>query len=329
MTASRSANKEPLVWALTDDRAGNRSQCLGVADALGLPYVEKPLAYGRAAGLPNALIGASFKGLKKTSRESLMPPWPDVAIAAGRRTAPVARNIARLSGGRCFLAQIMYPGPGAKEFGLIAVPAHDRPRRGGNVVTMTGAPHGLDAARLKAAAHQWRGRFDDLPRPWIALIVGGSTRRRKFTAKMARELAARASKMALTAGGSLLVTTSRRTGAAAGVLIDAITAPCRVHRWGKDEAAANPYAGYLALADAVVVTGDSASMCTEACATSAPVYIFAPPALTVAKHARLHEDLYAKGYAKPLGELYQPWSHPPLNPAQDVAAAIRQRLGML
>ena len=86
--------------------------------------------------------------------------------------------------------------------------------------------------------------------------------------------------------------------------------------------------GVMELADAVIVTGDSASMCSEACAGTGPVYIYAPPALTAPKHARLHDDLYEQGYARPLTGEYEDWSHPPLNPAQEIADAIRQRLGL-
>ncbi|MCH9037518.1 MAG: mitochondrial fission ELM1 family protein, partial [Chloroflexi bacterium] len=35
-----------------------------------------------------------------------------------------------------------------------------------------------------------------------------------------------------------------------------------------------------------------------------------------------------QGYARPLTGEYQDWTHPPLNPAQEIAAAIRQRLGL-
>ena len=38
----------------------------------------------------------------------------------------------------------------------------------------------------------------------------------------------------------------------------------------------NPYAAMLALADAMLVTGDSANMVGEATATGAPVHIFEP-----------------------------------------------------
>ncbi len=320
----------PTVWILTDDRAGNRSQCLGVADALGWTYQVKELDYGGLSSLPNFLLGASFAGLKEQSRAGLGPPWPDLVIAAGRRTAPVARKIGRLAGPGCFLAQIMHPGAGAGDFGLIAQPRHDSRSGGGNIFPMTGAPHQLTPARLEEEAKRWNGRFDDLPRPWIAVIVGGSTRRRRFTGAMARDLGAVVSKMALAAGGSLLVTTSRRTGDATESLVNAIDAPRRVYKWGQgeDEGGENPYLGYMSLADAVVVTGDSASMCSEACAGTSPVYIFAPPALTVAKHARLHADLYEQGYARPMNGILEDWTHPPLNPAAGVAAAIRERLGV-
>ncbi len=331
MNPESHAAEAPRVWVLADERAGNRGQCLGVAEALGLDHQVKEIAYSPWAALPNVILGASFAGISSHSRAQLMPPWPDMVIAAGRRTAPVARRIRRLAeagGGGCFLVQIMHPGAGAFDFSLIAQPGHDQPSEAGNILAITGAPHLLTPDRLNREAERWQGRFDGLTRPWIALIVGGSTRRRRFTSAMARELGARASKLALLTGGSLLVTTSRRTADATETLIDAITAPSRIFRWdtGKDED--NPYHGYLALADAVVVTGDSVSMCSEACAGTGPVYIYAPPALTVPKHARLHADLYQLGYARPLTGDYESWSHPPLNAAVDVAAEIKKRLGL-
>ncbi|MCH8836078.1 MAG: mitochondrial fission ELM1 family protein, partial [Proteobacteria bacterium] len=210
----------PAIWLLIDDRAGNRSQCLGVAEALGLSFEVRDLEYTAAGALPHGFLGASFFGLSAKSRAELAPPWPDLVIAAGRRTAPVARRIKRLNGGATYLVQIMDPGStGVGEFDLIAAPRHDTITERPNVMRITGAPHRITPARLAAAAAEWRGRFADLPRPWIALIVGGSTRRRTFTDAMARDLGRAASAMAADAGGALLVTTSRRTGAAAQALL--------------------------------------------------------------------------------------------------------------
>lgn len=310
------------VWVLADDRAGNVGQCLGVAEALGQPFVVKDIRYDRLARLPNLLRGAALVGVDAASRAGLAAPWPRLVIAAGRRTAPVARWIKRQCGAR--LVQIMDPGPGGRaDFDLIAVPRHDGGSlAGANVLPVTGAPHRVTPAKLAQAAEQWRDRFAALPRPWVGLIVGGDTRKRPFTPEMAADLGRRAALLA--AGGSVLLTTSRRTGKAAeAALLAAVPEPRFVHSWaaGGD----NPYFGLLALADALVVTGDSVSMACEACASPAPVYLYAPFGWVVPKHARLHAELYAQGLARPLpdGGGLESWTHPPLNAAAAIVQAIR------
>lgn len=315
------------IWALLDDRAGNVSQALGVVESLGLPFLRQDLAYTAAGALPNFVMGPTFGHLTQSSRVNLMPPWPDLVIAAGRRTAPVARNIKLKNNKRTKLVQIMHPGEGGvDEFDLIAVPRHDG-ITGPNIVPVTGAPHRVTPARLAQEAKAWAGRFDLLPRPWVAVVAGGDTKRRTFTDAMARDLAAQARRMA--GNGSVLLTTSRRTGERAQTLIDAVGQPAHVFRWG-DDPADNPYFAYLALADAIIVTGESASMCSEACASAAPVYIFAPKRLVPQKFTRLHADLYKRGYARPLEDApetgFDTWDHPPLNAADEVADAIRALL---
>ncbi len=315
------------IWVLADDRAGNVGQCLGVAEALGRPFTVKSIRYDRLGRLPNLLRGASLLGVTVESRTGLAAPWPKLVIAAGRRTAPVARWIKRQCGAR--LVQIMDPGPGGRgDFDLIAVPGHDgKALAGANLLPMLGAPHRVTEAKLAEAAALWRDRFAALPRPWIGLIVGGSTKNRIFTPDMARDLGQRAAALAQSAGGSVLVTTSRRTGEAAeAALLAALPEPRLVHSWrvGGD----NPYFGFLGLADALVVTGDSVSMACEACASPAPVYLFAPDGLVAPKHARLHAELYRRGLARPLeaDTRLESWTHPPLNAARDIAAAIQERL---
>ncbi|MBC8158418.1 MAG: mitochondrial fission ELM1 family protein, partial [Alphaproteobacteria bacterium] len=258
---------------------------------------------------------------------NLLPPWPDLVIAAGRRPAPVARKIKKGRGGVTRLVQIMYPGhTGADEFDLIAVPRHDGIAPATNVFEITGAPHRVNGNKLAEAAQEWKARFAELPKPRIALIVGGSSRRRTFTNEMATELGRKAAKMAADSGGSLLVTTSRRTGEAEADLLAEINEPSFVFRWGDE--GENPYFGMLALADSVIVTGDSVSMVSEACATPAPVYIFGPKELTPRKHARLHRVLFEQGFARPLGDTFAEWIHDPLNAAGDIAEEIRRRFGI-
>ncbi|HAF93670.1 MAG TPA: hypothetical protein DCG67_18190, partial [Pseudomonas sp.] len=90
-------------------------------------------------------------------------------------------------------------------------------------------------------------------------------------------------------GGSLLVSTSPRTPAAASqALLAAVETPVFSYRFGSGDE--NPYRALLALADAFVVTGESVSMLTEACMTGRPVAVFPLP---VRRHmkARLHHAL--------------------------------------
>ena len=319
----------PSVWLLIDDRAGNASQCLGVAEALDLRYEIRDLDYTAAADLPNFVMGKTFGGLTPSSRINLVPPWPDIIIAAGRRCSPVARHIKDMSDGHTFLVQIMYPGEtGLEEFDLVCTPRHDSIPDNTNIMQIDGAPHRVTASRLSHAAEQWQGRLGALPEPRIALIVGGSTKRRTFTRDMACELGLAANTLAKAAGGSLMVTTSRRSDDTADALIGQIDVPNDVFKWGSD--GENPYLGYLAMADGVIVTGDSVSMCSEACATLGPVWIYAPKKLTAHKHGLFHKHLYATGCARPLqvggGAAFERWNHPPLNAANDIAAEIRKRL---
>lgn len=337
MTAPETESTARTVWALTDDRPGNNAQVLGVTDVMsswGWPVEEKAIAYTGWARLPNVVRRATLAGVTDESRRHLTAPWPDLVVAAGRRAVPVARWVKRQArreqGKSVRLAQIMFPGrTGAKDFDLIAVPSHDaktRIKNWSNVLSITGAPTRITPDLLAAEGQRWQGRFESLPRPYIAVVVGGATRRRPFPRKRAFDLGLRVAELAKEIRGSILLTTSRRTGRAAELaLLQVVPEPRHVHVWQPE--GENPYLGYLALADVIVVTGDSVTMCAEACATETPVYIYAPTQSVSAKHARLHRQLYDQGYAKPLDDAERgpvvDWTHPPLTPAQDVATAIR------
>ncbi len=314
----------PLIWVLLDDRAGNRSQAVGVANALDQPVQRKELRYGPAAKLPNLVLGASISGLTKQSKDDLKAPWPSLVISAGRRTAPVARWIKAQSGGKTRLVQIMDPGSGRNDFDLICMPAHDQTDMATNTMVIDGAPHGMTVQKLEMAAADWSDKLSALQAPRIALMIGGSTRRKRFTVAMALELCERANNAAAKVNGTLMVTTSRRTGDVVDTISEALDSSAVLHRWDSEDE--NPYAGYLALADAIIVTGESVSMCSEACATGKPVYIYAPGDLITPKHGRLHQTLFDGGYAKLFdGSIDLAWKPNTLNVAADIASEIMSR----
>jgi mitochondrial fission protein ELM1 len=329
------------IWVLTDEVVGHANQSLGVAEALGLPFAAHALRYSPWAALPGALGAGSLFGLTAASRASLTSPWPDLVIATGRRLGAVARWIKRraaIDGRKTRLVQIMDPVQGRDTFDLIAAPRHDRMAPRANLFETIGAPHRITPARLAAEAERWQPVLVGLPRPRIAVLVGGATRRRGFAPALAAELGRLASNLAVAHGGSLLITTSRRTGAAAtDALLRAVTAPSYVHRWDAAEKKdgtpeGNPYFAFLALSDAVIVTGESISMCSEACAAGKPVYIYAPPAIVKPAFARLHADLYRAGLARPLNQetsaAFDPSPRTSLSVADDIAGEIRRRFAL-
>jgi len=311
------------VWVLADHRPGNVNQALGIAEALGFPFTVKTIRYNALAALPNWVLGATRTHVEPALAAEIAPPWPRVVIAAGRRTAPVARYIGRRSG--AYLVQCMWPGPPCDDIDLIVVPEHDRIPDVDNTVRTVGAVNRIAPEILAADADRWRPRVAHLPRPWITLLAGGG---RAMVPDQAALLGHHVSALARAVGGALLVTTSPRTGTeATSSLMATIAAPAYRHIW--DRAGDNPYRAFLGLADIIVVTGDSVSMCSEACSTGKPVYIHAPPRFTVEKHARFHRSLYKRGCARPLPRTpsgFAPWRYAPLREARRMAAEIRRRL---
>jgi mitochondrial fission protein ELM1 len=275
--AGANAAVAPRVWVLVGPRAGDRGQLLALAESLGWPYEIKELMYNRLHHLPNWLTGASPASLDRVRSSALAPPWPDLIIDGGKRSVPIARWIRAQGGGQGRSVHVGRPWAPMAEFDLVvAAPQYRLPPRP-NVLALAGPLHRVTPERLAEAAQAWRERLQQLPRPWIALLVGGHSAPYVLDAAAARRLGEAASAAARESGGSLLVTTSARTSAeAAAALFDSLDGSCYGHRW-QAGSADNPYLAYLALADRFIVTGDSASMLAEACATGKPVAMFEVP----------------------------------------------------
>ena len=307
------------VWLLADDRAGNVNQMLGIVEAMNVDYQRKDIRYNTWVRLPNALRGKTLLGITADSKKRLRAPWPDVVLSAGRRTFPVARYIRKMSGNRTKIVQLMNPGAaGFQEADLVVLPAHDMYRgEEKNVMTVIGTPHRIFPDRLNRERHKWDPKFAQYLHPRVAVIVGGATKDKPFTIKMAYDLVQEVKKFH---AQSLLITTSRRTPSEiVSFLHHEMPTPHFFYRYGDQRE--NPYFGLLACADKIVVSGDSMSMCSECCGTGLPVYIFAPNDMMSKKHKRFHQMLYRAGYAAPLGSAeVQPKEK--LNPAIDIANRI-------
>jgi mitochondrial fission protein ELM1 len=298
----RADGSPPRVWVLADDRAGNTTQSIGLAEALGWAYERKDVRPGPLSKVSNRLLGASLAGIDTARSSPLEPPWPDLVIAAGRRTAPVALWIAERSGGLTRLVHLgRKGGDDAERFDLVATPRYcnlfPHPHRVETEMPL----HRVGPAKLAEAAARWRERFAAYPAPRIALLVGGTSGQYRLDAAQARRLGEELARMARERGGSILATTSRRTTpAATAALCEALGPTAFVHRAG--DPGENPYLGLLALADLLVVTGDSESMLAEAAATGKPLVIYPLAVRASFRLLRGPRDLVlARARAKPPG----------------------------
>jgi mitochondrial fission protein ELM1 len=278
--------RPPRVWAVLCYRAGENSQIRALADALGWPYEEKRLHYRWWGYLADVWRGIKLVGIDQGRSSPLGPPWPDLIISAAMRNEPVCRWIRRAAGGGARYVHLGKPWGQVSSFDLvITVPEYPVPDRP-HVLRNSFSLHRVNEERLAEAARIWAPRLAHLPRPYVAVLMGGYSGRYALDREKAELLAREASALARARGGSLLITTSSRTAPAAiDALERALEVPYELFRWTRD-AADNPYFGYLALADAFVVTCESATMLAEACATRKPVYMFdldrdLAPAMTV------------------------------------------------
>ena len=313
------------VWVLSDGKPGMENQCLGLAEALmvlgaGAPVVKRISPRFPWSALPPQLWIAPLSGL---DGDPVAPPWPDILIATGRQTVAPALAIKMASGGKTFCIQIQNPVMGRDRFDLLAIPRHDR-IEGANVVVTDGALHRVTPGKLAAEADKFQPMLADLPRPLVAVLIGGSNGQYRMTEAVTRKLAADLGALCDRHGAGLAVTASRRTGEANAAILRDVLAARGAYVW--DGTGDNPYFGLLGLADAIVVTTDSVSMVSEACATGKPVYVVELDGGS-AKFARFHDNLRKAGITRAFDGALDTWTAAPMNDTARVAAEAMRRLG--
>lgn len=296
----RHDEKPPTVWVLADDKAGHTTQSLGLAQALGWPCVVKKLKFSPLNKLSNQLIGASLLGIDRQGSDPLQPPWPDLVVSTGRRTAPAARWIGEQSRGHSRLVQLGRKGGEIVDgFDLVVSCPHFRlpihPRRLETVLPL----NAVTPERLNEAAREWPTLLEGMPRPQVALIVGGDSALHQLDAATARRMGEEVRAFAEAAGGSVSAITSPRTNAKAIKALELVLDGAhRVDPWRKGTGK-NPYLAHLAKADVIVVTGESESMLAEAAATGKPLYIYPLPEKPKKLRTRLSNWVVAQANTKP------------------------------
>ena len=327
VTADRSALS---IWVVSDGRAGMENQALGLAEALQrlLPSAITVKRVRWRAGFDKLPSALKAEWMLDPSAEAPFPKagvnWPDVWIGTGRATLPLSLMAKRRSGGKTFVVQTQDPRWRTGDYDLVVAPRHDG-IQGANILSITGSPHRISPARLAEGAAAFADVLKPLPHPRVAVLIGGKSRAYDLPEAHAAALAEQIAGAIEPAGGSLMLTYSRRTPEAAKATMTARLAHLPGLIW--DGTGPNPYFAFLHFADHILVTEDSANMAAEAVSTGTPVHILPMVATKPAdKFARLHQDLRDRGAARPFDGRLEIWTYEPLNETERAARAILTRL---
>lgn len=202
----------------------------------------------------------------------LRAPWPRLVICSGRRADDVAFWIRRRSGGRSKIVTIGRAHAALAAYDLVvSTPQYLLPERA-NVIELS-----IPISRVRteigprAPAAQAMG-----PKPWFTLLLGGRVNEFVACAAALRQAALRTQLAAQRTGGTVIVSTSRRTPPWLLAAVESELEAPTIYRWTRG-GVDNPYATLLQGSAAIFVTGDSASMVVDACQSGTPTYLIELP----------------------------------------------------
>lgn len=310
----------PSIRILSDGKAGDEVQCLGLAEAMGVdPDIRrisprKPYTWLMPWGPIDPKDGSD------SPNSPLAPPYPDIAIATGRRTVPYIRKIRNVSEGVTMTVFLKDPRTGTNTADLIWVQEHDR-LRGENVIVTTTAPNRINKEKLDRARANPEPEIAKLSPPRILVLVGGNSRHHHFTSDDIRRFGEGLDKL-IQQGSSLMITTSRRTSPELEQALTGLVGSGNHILW--TGGTGNPYMQFLAAAEYIVVTADSTNMVGEALTTGKPVLVFKPSG----GHRKIDQFLTNLSHSGAISEftgVLENLTYEPINSTQLIADTIRKK----
>lgn len=291
------------VVVLSDGKAGHRNQSLSMVEAI----VRQRRAAGFADGwVHSKTIEVRFKGrlqrnvyrglsllfggqapfsrywaktfLAADCYQELMSSYADIVISAGSSVAGV--NLWFASENRARAVALMDPGVGLKRFHAVIAPQHDHLWPRPNIFETRLALTNVNAELLGRQASLLRTELNlGQSVKKIGVLIGGDTGVYKFDKEKLEGIICEINRAAAQKKAVILGTTSRRTPPWADLAVQNVFESggvCPLLIIANKANRNGVVAGILGLADAVVVSGESISMVSEAVASGRPVVVIEP-----------------------------------------------------
>lgn len=291
---------------------GTQNQCAALAQAIGVSPEIKTISLKYPWKFFTPWIRHFHPCALTKDSTKLQAPWPDLVIASGRKAIAASLWIKKQSKNRTKLVIVQSPIIKDNRFDLVIAPYHDQ-YHAPNALPITGALSLITADVLAQARIDWQSRLEALPAPRLAVLIGGNSRKHTFTMDIAKNLVSQLRTLNQTY--SLMITASRRTPPdIQDYLRKSLHSPTCFFWDGTGD---NPYRGFLAWADALLVTEDSVSMVSEAVSTGKPVHILKMDS-TSDRFDRFYQHLLQQNYIRWFTGEIDFWDY---DPPDDLARA--------
>jgi KDO2-lipid IV(A) lauroyltransferase len=295
-------SKESVIAILNDGKTGHLRQSQAIANSLAVLLQDKGMKTAIKTfdvGFKNDFLRKLFslavplvhnilyttrlnfikKFLTKGSFQQVVSSKADFIISCGSATAGLNYLLSEDQQAKAIV--ILKPGMlNIKKFDAVILPQHDKPKLRDNVIITKGAPNLINKKYLEEQSEQLLKRFSHLKIGGgykVGLLLGGDTKNHVLSEKSVRIMINQLKELANEEMVELLVTTSRRTPAKIESLLQRELRKyprCRLLIIANQHNVPEAVGGILGVADAVVVSGDSISMISEAASSGKPTLVF-------------------------------------------------------
>lgn len=263
----------PRTWLVLGDKPGDNRQVEIIAERLPWPFERRNVIPKPEWAFNKPRVRPTLAIFDEARSDELTAPWPDLILTIGRRPSSAALWVQAQNGGRTRIVLVGKPSGAIGPYDLVIASAEQFLPPLPTVMTIGLPLMRVDPAAVAAGVADWTPCFAGLPRPWLAVLLGGPTGPFLFDAALTRRVHDAIREFGEKRGGTAFIVTSRRTPEAVieGIR-SGLPSNARLFAWG-DTAAGNPYAALLGMADAALVTADSISMQTEVARQGLPLGI--------------------------------------------------------
>ena len=266
-------NTKASCLVIGDGIKGMQNQSIALGKSLGLrPSLLEVKPFWLTRYLP-ILFAGRFNIPLSNDDALLLSVNYDILITCGSRFAGISIGLKRYylkAKRKLFTIHIQNPGLSPEHFDLLIVPEHDN-ITGENIIISKGSLHEVNKDNIKNSFKNLKSKTLKHLTDHIVVLVGGDTKRQKFTKDAVVNFLNEIKRMQKIFGSSVFISLSRRTPDFFSSLIIDVNIP-KTTVWDPKENEDNPYPGIINKAKFILVTTDSINMLSEATSSGKAVY---------------------------------------------------------